>query len=627
MNPVIFVAVAAAAQQQASVDQPSEQVLVVTATREPVPIEDAPASATVFGGGQLRALAMPLTADVLRLSPGVAVSSTGPKGTQTQVRIRGAEANHSLLFVDGIRFNDPAAGYEARFELLANDALSRVEIVRGPQSALWGSEAIGGVIAVETADARNGSGFSALGEYGSLDTARASARFAQSFGRFGLSGSAGLIRSEGIDSFGNGGDRDGYENKQASLKLVFNPSATSEIGLAGHWIDGKNEYDGLDLINFRRADTMDTTDNRLIALRGWGSVKWQDWSLLVDTSLLDSENRNKLDEAPLNNTFGKRVTAGGQLSRQIGGHHLIAAVEHEIEDFRSEDVLYGGQTDQKRSRHLTAFVGEWRAEWTSAISTDIAVRRDDFNDFADATTFRAALIVRPASRWTVHAAYGEGIARPTFNDLYGFFPGQFAGNPDLTAETSKGLEAGIRWRTKRASVGIAGFSNRLENEIVDTFDPVTFLASTANVDGKSRRRGIEVDVAYHFSGFGDLLINYTYLKAEERKVVGGAQLRELRRPSHSANAVLSGSAGKFDWGASLAYVGKRLDMDFDLFPSPRVTLNDYVLASLKLGYRITPALEAYVRAENAFDARYQDVVGYNTAGRTAYAGLRFRFGD
>jgi vitamin B12 transporter len=623
MHQFIILAAAAAAPFPSSADE----VIVVTGSREPVMIASAPVSATVFDRAQIESLALPLTGDILRLAPGVSVASTGPKGSQTQIRIRGAEANHTLLFVDGIRFNDPAAGNEARFELFTSDALSRIELVRGPQSALWGSEALGGVVAIETADPLRSEGFGALGEYGSLDSARASAQFAARLGDVGLSGSGGWIRSDGIDSLGNGGERDGFENRSASLKAVFSPLPSGQIGLVGHWIEGKSAFDGFDPATFRRADTLDNTRNEIFALRGWGAVREGGWSLLIDGSILDSENRNALGDTALNSSFGQRFTLGTQLSKSIGGHRVTAAAEHEGEDFRARDQNYFGFTNQDRSRDLTAFVGEWRAEWSERFVTDIAVRHDDFSAFDDATTFRVSALARPVAQWTVHAAYGEGIAQPSFYDLFGFFPGSFVGNPALKPERSKGWEAGLRWNGNRASAGVTGFSNRLQDEIVDTFDPATFLSSTANVDGKSRRRGVELDARYSFAALGALIVNYTFLDADERKASGGAAVREVRRPRHSANALLTGSAGRFDWGAGLAYVGKRFDTDFDTFPAQKVALDDYGLASLKVGYRVTSTLEAYARVENAFDAEYQDVVGYGTPGRTVYAGLRLRLGD
>jgi vitamin B12 transporter len=603
------------------------EAIVVTASREPVAADAAPVSSTTFDEETIDALDLPATADILRLSPGVSIATTGPRGNQTQLRIRGAEASHTLLFVDGIRFNDPAAGNEARFELLTNDALSRIEIVRGPQSALWGSEALGGVIALSTADPLGAPKLSALAEYGTLDSIRASVHASAGSDTAGISGTAGWLRSDGIDSSGTGGERDGFENLNASLKGIVRPTEAVEIGLVGHWIEGESAFDGFDPATFLRADTLDATENRIRAVRGWAKADVGGWSIKGDLGWLDSANRNRLGDAPLNRTFGERLSAGAQASRTFGGHRLTAAFEHESEDFRARDQAYLGGTDQDRGRHLNAFVGEWHGAWSDLLSTDVAVRHDSFSAFTDATTVRAAVTVAPAPGWRLHAAYGEGIAQPTFYDLYGFFPGSFVGNPDLRPETSKGWEAGVRWQNERFSAGLTGFSNRLRNEIVSTFDPVTFLSGAANAEGKSRRRGIEFDAAWVPSTATRIAFNYTYLDAEEQQVTGAAALREVRRPRHTANLVASGTAGRLSWGASGAYVGKRGDNDFDFFPARHVILDDYVLASLRLGWRLTKTIEAYARVENAFDADYQDVVGYNTPGRTAYAGLRIRLGD
>ena len=623
MNVIIILAAAALPSPAAG----ETDAIIVTGARDPIAAEQAAVSATVFDARELEALGLPVASDVLRLAPGVSVATTGPRGTQTQLRIRGAEANHTLLFVDGIRFNDPAAGNEARFELLGTDALSRIEIVRGPQSALWGSEALGGVVAVEAADPRRARGLAALAEFGSLDSLRASAEGAVEVGDAGLSGGASWLRSDGIDSFGCGGDQDGFETRTATLKGVVTPLPLLELGLVGHWIDGESQFDGLDPVTFRRADTLDSTANRIAAARGWARFgDADDWSLLLDASLLDSANRNRLADTPLNRTDGRRTTAGAQLSKRIGVHRLTAAIEHDDEDFRARDQAFFGGTDQDRSRRLTALVGEWRAEWSPAFATDLAVRHDSFSAFADATSLRASALVRPAPDWTLHAAYGEGIAQPTFYDLFGFFPGSFQGNPALRPESSRGWEAGARWSRGRFSAGVTGFSHRLRDEIVDIFDPVTFLASAANAEGTSRRHGIEAEAEFRPTPAWRIAANYSWLDADERTVAGAAAVREIRRPRHSANLLADGRIGAVTIGGSLAYVGRRRDTDFDPRPAEVVTLDDYWLGSMRVAWQLSPAVEAYARAENLFDADYQDVVGYETRGRTFYAGLRLRLG-
>jgi vitamin B12 transporter len=610
----------------ASTQLPPETI-VVTAAREPVSATEAPASVSLFEGPEAEALGLPAAADLLRLMPGTAVASTGPRGTQTQLRIRGAEASHTLLFVDGIRFNDPAAGNEARFELLAADALSRLELIRGPQSALWGSEAIGGVVAAEMADPLRSQGLSALAEYGSRATHRLSAQGAMRSGNVGLAASSGWQRSDGFDSFGApGGDRDGFDHRTAGVKVVYSPLSEVKLGLVGHWIEGRSDYDGFDPITFMRADTLDATDNRLWAVRSFAEADLGGLGLKLDGSLLNSANRNRLGSEPLNSTFGRRFTLGAQASSTVGAHSLIVAGEYQAEDFRGRDTQYFGGSDQDRSREAAAIAGQWRARWSEAFVTDVAARRDSFSDYAEATTFRASALFRPLPALTLHAAYGEGIAQPSFYDLYGFFPGSFVGNPGLRPERSRGWETGLRWQGGRAALAVTGFSSRLADEIVDTFDSATLVSSTANAEGVSRRKGVELEARYRIGEALDLGFNYTFLDAGEQRVAGAILVREVRRPRHSANLYATGEAGRLNWGASASWIGKRRDMDFDLWPAATVSLGDYVLASLRLGWRISSKLEAFGRIENALGADYQDVVGYNTAGRTVHAGLRLRLG-
>src|SRR4051812_15105283 len=185
--------------------------IVITASRAPQTEGQSPASLTVFDQLEIERLGEPLIGALLRLTPSVAVATSGPAGSFTEVRIRGSENNHTLLFIDGIRANDPASGDFARFELLNADLASRIEIVRGPQSALWGSDAIGGVIAVNGTD--DPPGYTLNAEAGSNAFARASGSAALIGSRASLTGAVGWQRATGVDSFGApGGDRDGYHN-------------------------------------------------------------------------------------------------------------------------------------------------------------------------------------------------------------------------------------------------------------------------------------------------------------------------------------------------------------------------------------------------------------------------------
>ena len=605
--------------------QATDPEILVTASRLPVAASQIGVSATVIDARWIEALGEVQVTDLLRLVPGVAIATSGARGSQAQVRIRGAEANHSLLFIDGIKFNDPAGGNEPRFETLVADGVGRIEVVRGPQSALWGSEALGGVISLETPVAAPG--ISGLVEYGSRDSKRGSATLRLG----GVTLTASRVESDGIDILGGGnGDRDGYGNTTVGLRAVLAPMSDGEIGIAARYIDAYSAFDGTDPLTFLRADTRDNSSTRTAAVRvhaTLGTRADSPWSATLQGQYLGSRNRNRDGDTPLNRTSGDRLSISGQLARRIEAgitrHELIAGVEREDEGFASRDQQFFGSTNQDRTRGRTALIGEWKADW-GLLSTDIAVRHDDFNRFADKTTLRASALASVGGGFALSAAYGEGIAQPTFFDLFGFFPGSFVGNPDLGPETSRGYELGARWSGARATVAVAAFDNRLRNEIVSVFDPATFLSSTANATGRSKRRGVEVTGAAEPLPGLRLSANYTYLKARDQQVAGDDRLREARRPTHSGSLAFDYEAGRVTLGGSLAYVGERRDTDFDILED--VTLGDYVLGSLRVAYRLSDALEAFGRVDNAFDADYEDVIGYATPGRAAYAGVRIRLG-
>ncbi|CAN5225292.1 TonB-dependent receptor [soil metagenome] len=603
---------------------PSE--IVIAASRAPQESEATAASVSILDETEIQRLGEPLASSMIRLTPSAAVETGGPAGALSQVRIRGAEANHTLLFIDGIRANDPAAGDIPRFELLNADIVSRIEVVRGPQSALWGSDAIGGVVAINGVPAA-ASSHRAMLEAGSFGFGRGGVSAALSRDKANVAAALGWQSASGIDGLDGRGDRDCYRNPSARLRGSWAIAPAFEIGASAFSLNGRSEYDGVDLMTFRRADTLDSTSNRLSAGRLWISGGEQDAgpSGTFGASLVDSSNRNFLDGDELNRTGGSRWTANGQLQYRFATgevrHTAIVALEHNRERFEARDVLFGGATNQRQSRSHHAVTAEWRAEFEPIVA-DIALRHDSFSSFKDATTLRASALVNLAGGFSIAGSYSEGIAQPSFFDLYGFFPGNFVGNPALEPESSRGFEASIRYRRGAFDVALTGYRQRLSDEIVDTFDPVTFVSSTINRDTLSRRSGAEVEVAWKPGEALRLSANYSLLRATEPGGALAGQLRELRRPRHSGSIRVDGIRRRLTYGASLAYVGRRFDTDFDMFPSERVALRPYWLAGARLGYSLRPGLEIFARGANLFDERYQDVLGYRTEGRAVYAGIR-----
>jgi vitamin B12 transporter len=337
------------------------------------------------------------------------------------VRIRGAEANHTLLFIDGIRANDPATGDQPRFDLLNADIVSRIEVVRGPQSALWGSDAIGGVVAVNgLADAN---GYAASAEAGSFGFQRAAGSASASSATASVAAAAGWQQATGINSVTGPGDKDGYRDLSGRIRGSWKIGPSVEIGAAGFAISARSQFDGFSASPpFEHADTLDSSRNRLAAGRIWGQAGEESdgWSARIGLSLLGSSNRNYLDNDQINRTSGTRRTLDAQLEHRFAvgkvENVLIAAAEAERETFKARDPF--GFSDQDRSRNHEAVTLEWRAE-TPRFTGDFAIRRDVFNRFKDATSFRASVLARLGGGVSATGSYAEGIAQPTFFDLYG----------------------------------------------------------------------------------------------------------------------------------------------------------------------------------------------------------------
>lgn len=624
----LLLASAAAAPADA---QPSSREIVVTASRAPQKKSKTAASSTVIDHKTIERLGDPDLASFLRLTPSAAVEVTGPAGSLTEVRIRGAEANHTLLFIDGIRANDPAAGDAPRFELLNADIVSRIEVVRGPQSALWGSDAIGGVVAVNGVP-ETSPGYAAGAEAGSFGFGRANASAALVSDSSSLAAAVGWQRATGIDSFNGHGDKDGFDNFAGRVRGTWQPAPWVELGVAAFDLAGHSEFDGFDPLTGVHADTLDNTKNRLAAGRLWASFgsKQSGFSGTVAGSLLGSSNRNFIASEEINRTSGTRWNGEGQLQYRFRTGAMtntgIVALEHETETFHASDTVFDDASDQDRRRTHDSITAEWRSELAPVVA-DVAVRRDMFSSFKDATTLRASALVDLGRGFSAAGSYSEGIAPPTFFDLFGFFPGSFVGNPSLKPESSRGFEASLRYRKGTLDAALTAYEQQLHSEIVDVFDPVTFLSSTVNRSAVSHRSGLEAELGWGVSGQLRLSANYAFLHATEPDSSDFSQVREVRRPKHSGSVAADGSVGRFTYGASLAYVGRRSDRNFDIFPAATVTLHPYWLAGVRVAYRVRQNLELFARGSNLLNQHFEDVFGSRTEGRAVYGGLRLSLAE
>lgn len=613
---MIILLLAAAA--EAAPDPAQSDEVVITASRVPETRDQTAASVDVIDQQTITRLDEPFVYDLLRLVPSASVSTGGPAGTFTQVRIRGAEARHTLLFIDGIEANDLSFGDEPRFELLNADLASRIEVVRGPQSALWGSQAIGGVVAVSGSPADTNS-FHASAEGGSYGFARATTSGSLVAGDLHLSGAAGWQRATGIDMSATGGDRDGYHNLSARALGSWTISPDVTVGVNGFSLSGFSKFDGSDPVTFAPSQDL-STHFGMGAGRIWanfGSAQ-QGLSGSLSASLFDARNHNLFKGEETSSASGVRrtVSADTRYAFATGTvrHNLVVAAEYQNESFSTLDRIYGINSRGERRVH-EAVTGEWKAD-VAKIVGDVAVRHDFFSRFRDATTLRASVVAPVSGGFAVAASYGEGIAPPTFTDLYGFFPGSFIGNPKLKPETSRGYEASLRFHRGAFAGSVTGYRQWLHDEIVPNSDFTTSL----NAPGISHRSGVEVEAGWSLARTLRISGNYSFLHATQPNDAG-QQVREIRRPKHSGGISVEGSVQRLTFGASLAYTGMRTDTNFNVFPSTTVALRPYWLADARLAYSVGHSAELFVRASNLLNQHYQDVFGNHVEGRAVFAGL------
>lgn len=605
--------------------------ITVTASREPIVTDLSGVALSIVDAPVIEALRLPLVADYLRLTPSVAIASSGGLGSQTQVRIRGAEANHSLIFVDGIKLNDPASSGEFRLETLLANGVDRIEVLRGPQSALWGAEAIGGVINVLTRLPTSGAEFYGQAEAGSFG--RVSGGFGGGVGA--PDGSRAIAiqavhsSEQGIDTSASGGDRDGYRNTTASGQATLKPTSNTRLGLVVRHSQSRNSFDDFDFsagssLDAPFATVVDATALRVTA--GIDTFKRR-WSHNLGIGWTDTANRNRTAGLFTNRSDGSRLSVDYQTSVEFDtgslNHRVTAAAEYERQRFRSRDADPLALSNQQRSRRKTSAVGEYRLEIDTRFAAGFSMRHDDSNRFRNATTARAIAAAALDNGLRLHGSFGEGVADPTFFDLYGFFPDFFVGNPGLKTERSRGYDIGMGWERPGAlKLDLTWHQARLSDEIVGTFDPETFLSGVSNAVGRSRRRGVEVMGEAALTARWRLLATYAWLDAGERQAPDDVRLREVRRPRHSGSLTTTYSSGPLSVAGSVAYVGRRIDTDFSTFS--RIALGSYALVTLSTAYELFPGLELTGRIENAGDARYEDVVGYRTPGIGLFGGLRFR---
>jgi vitamin B12 transporter len=610
-------------------DDALEQI-IVTGARTPIAAADVGSAVTVITRDDIDSRQARFVSDLLRAVPGFAVSHSGVVGSQTQVRVRGSEANHVLVLIDGVRANDPATGDEFRWEYLATANIERVEIVRGPQSALWGSEAVGGVVHIITRAGSESPGFDGYLEGGSENTRNGAVN--GSFGGDAWNIAIGVeqLTTDGFNISRTGDEQDDAEITTATVNARFTPgeAVTFDIGLRS--VDAYSQFDGVDwYVTGLPTDSDVATDTAQLYAHFGATIGSANQRVRhhLNVHHFESDNRNLVDGSPDISTASERRSVSYQAGLDVGRNKLAIALEHETTHFEQRGAVVFDDPNQDQTMGITSLVADLQGRGMDALTWLLSARYDDSSDFEDIATGRASIAWHVSDATTLRANIGSGQKTPTFIERYGYYALSFEGNPDLQPERSTSYDIGIDQRMGPVAVQLNVFRQDLADEINGFHCPNPWPApcTAVNMDGKSTRSGVEVGASWSVFESLDFSLSYTYTDSSDAESAA-----ELRRPRHAgslhADYRFMNRRGQLSLAAD--YGGTRRDVFYPPWPNPLeiVTLDNYWVIDIALQYRVSDALTMFARGSNLLDTEYEQVYGYRTPGRAWYGGIRVSFG-
>ncbi len=596
------------AQDMPDTDAPE---LVVTASRVAQPASEIGQAVTVIDRAEIERRQTVVVSDLLATTPGVTVTRNGTLGALTGVRIRGAEADQTLVVIDGVRVNDPAStGGGFDFGNLLSSSVERIEVLRGPNSVPWGSQAIGGVVNIITAAPTEGIQARANAEYGYADNMFASAGVSGKSGPVSGSLTGGYLKTDGISSAASGTERDGYRQYGATGRVGVEFAPGIGLDLRGYFADSKVEIDdGFDPKTFLVADSLAYgTTQELYGYAGL-HANFADgrFNNRVAFTIADI-NRDNFSQPGGDVSFigrgrSERYEYQGDF-RPLDQVRIVAGVERENSRF-NDGVTYA-------DTGITSIYGQLIVKPLDILTITGGVRNDDHEDFGSHTTFgaNAALALRTGT--TVRASYGEGFKAPTLYQLFSEY-----GDRDLDPETARNFDIGIEqaFLDDRARVGVTYFNRRTRNQI--DFDLGTFTYQNI---ARAEADGVEFTLALRPVDALTLTANYSYIHTENRAIGANYGKDLARRPKQTASV---NADYRFAFGLS---VGGTVSLVGDSFDDAGNTtrLDGYALASVRAEVPIDDRIALYGRVDNLTDARYQTIAGYGNYGRAAYGGVRLR---
>ena len=606
---------------------------IVAASLFPVSIDDSANSINVISAEDIENTPHLNLADLLRDLPGISVSQSGVLGSQIQVRVRGSEANHLLVLVDGVEVNNASQNDEFNWGNIIPTDIEKIEVIRGPQSSMFGSDAMAGVVNIITKRATTSRSSNVFSELGSFNSHKYGFSNGASNSNLDFRFGATKFKTDGanISRFGN--EKDGYENDSLNFKSNLKISDSSGLSLIGSYSSGNNEYDAD--IDFD--GLVDDQDKYAKFKNHHFGFKYNYLNSEDNFSqqVLISESNNQSSDFT-NDIFDTRVKSSKNQIRSVStlfwdnsNRRISLLLEHENEDFKQQGPIndygiYGiFDPNQQRTRKTDSASIEYRTKLDQGSIFAVSSRYDKNSQFKNGTTARAELILSLSKSLKLKGSYGTAIKNPTFTERFGYYT-NFIGNPDLQPEYSKNLELGFDFDLQNYNSLFSAtlFKSRLVDEINGNFlDPVTFGYTAINMEGKSLREGVELNFSRKLSERFKINGSYTYTDSIEPNS-SGIYVDELRRPKHISSININwNSSNRLFLTANIRHRSSQIDI---VFPN-RVTLPEVTLLNINAKYKLNNKSIINFQLNNLLDESYEEVYGYRALGFSAHLGIRYQF--
>jgi vitamin B12 transporter len=605
--------------------------VVVTAGRADDKLSEVPVSMTIIDAEALRQHQAVVVSDLLSRTPGVTVSRNGGVGGSTQVRIRGAESDQIAVLIDGVKLNDPSAtgsGYNFA-NLLAGD-VSRIEVLRGPQSTLWGSQAIGGVINMITETPRGDLSTKATVEGGSRSTfyGRAGVGAGGDWGGWRLA--AGYYTTDGVSNFDEamgGKEKDGYRNTSLSGRLDLKVTDWATLDARVSYAAGRNQFDGFPAPLFAFADTPEYGKTK--DLVSYVGARLSNFDGALNSRLGYAYTQTDRDNYDPSTTPTKTFDARGTNNvLDYQGTWTITPIWRAVFGASTERSWFRtaapssfdpNPTPVRHATGMDSVYGQLQAKPIEGLTLTGGVRHDDHDTFGGATTFQTGAVWTPNGGATViRANYGEGFKAPSLYQLYSDY-GDAALKPEEAKSWDLGVEQSVLQGRLRGSITYFDRDTTNQIDFLSNNTPPNFggYANTA----KTNAKGVEIEAGFKVNALLTLTGNYTNMDAVNKSPGAnyGKDLARRAGETASADAALTLANG-LTGGVTMQYVGH----SFDNATNTR-RLKSYVLTDVRIAYPINDTFELYGRVENLFDQQYETIYRYGTLGRGAFAGVRAKF--